>query len=267
VVIAMIAILAGMLLPALQSARARAQSSTCINNLKQLATYGSLYRDDHRDQWCQSNSGNNAPVYPYVKSMGRAKYWPREYRALTSEKSSFLRCPTVGFKPESLNPDNISDGEWMIFQSYASVYNNNTGDTASTGANPFRSLVPFNNPRLYRGGKKESDPSGKLETVSPSKLVWFADGISPTRQQMHSQLLTWNVDDNGDRARMYAIHGGRVNLAAAAGNVESADPGKLHGEYYVPKFGNAANGYGGVHSFSVYIYVSSDDPTKVQEIK
>ena len=43
VVIAIIAILAAMLLPALQKARARGKNSTCINNLKQLALSASNY--------------------------------------------------------------------------------------------------------------------------------------------------------------------------------------------------------------------------------
>src|SRR5271157_3274924 len=49
VVIAIIAILAALLLPALSMSRAKAESLTCANNLKQLTVAWVLYADDNSD--------------------------------------------------------------------------------------------------------------------------------------------------------------------------------------------------------------------------
>ena len=60
VVIAIIAILAAMLLPALQQARERGMSVTCVNNMKSLGNAISFYATDNNSWWpgyCSSSSG------------------------------------------------------------------------------------------------------------------------------------------------------------------------------------------------------------------
>ena len=64
VVITIIALLAALLLPALSSAKARAQGIKCINNAKQLQLAWQVYADDHdsrlvpANRWCYGDFTN-----------------------------------------------------------------------------------------------------------------------------------------------------------------------------------------------------------------
>src|SRR5262245_20203820 len=64
VVVAIIAILASMLLPAFSRSKSKAQSIACVNNLKQLQLGYNLYAHDNNDLLMQMTSrwGRDVPL-------------------------------------------------------------------------------------------------------------------------------------------------------------------------------------------------------------
>ena len=67
VVIAIIAILASMLLPALNQARKKARQTTCVNNFKQSGNMILFYQGDYNDMWQADRIKGGFPEKKQIK--------------------------------------------------------------------------------------------------------------------------------------------------------------------------------------------------------
>ena len=255
VVIAIIAILAAILLPALQSARMRAQGTGCVNNIKQLTVIGTQYLDDHKAVWYAPNTDGSLKVslnYVYSAlhrgkyislndSASHAKVWWTEpsgtdKTALQNSVPGFLRCPAIDIKPQA---DANND-----LQTIASVYNN--GTASSTGAIWYGGLH-INDPYLTRGyyqngtslpnsANVKNCTGNYVGELSMSQRLWFADAVNYKGAQMSRVIGWWNSDATSKKvnhAWSAPIHAGRHTIATFGGDVRAVTTEELN-QYYSP---------------------------------
>lgn len=90
VVIAIIAILAAILLPALNSARERGRAASCVSNLKTIGTAGSMYTDAYEEYITPALSPDGMPFYKLLKDFGCD--WNSTY--MTGTKNGTFACPS-----------------------------------------------------------------------------------------------------------------------------------------------------------------------------
>ena len=257
VVIAIIAILAAILLPALQAARERAKGSGCTSNLKNLGTTAMTYANDNRSFWpaqpttitSGSDLGNNLPNFVWPLCMIKGKYIPDGRGKYKSRNNCWLdmpayRCPTIGFK-------NLEVGSTYLWT--AQVY----GTPARAGWNP--TTQPTGHPGWYLNASSLTSlyrwsavntVSYKGEYSSPSNRIWFADSgyVESSCKLFHQRCTLYGFQGQKSKtancSRLYAAHNGRMNLVTHDGHVTSDDPDGVMGNYYMP-LARALSRFGG----------------------
>ena len=247
IVIAIIAILAAILLPALQAARERAKSSTCVNNLKQAGTLSQQYMNDHRGFWYSGQPVEADRVNSWLfGGLYRAKlirlddsepkeWWKNptgeRFTRLAKSVPEYLRCPTVEHSNDTGNVD--------FWQSYGSNYHNNHGGS-TTGAG-----MQLNNARLAKGYKTNTESEANyVRDISPSDRLLLVDCVNWRKIQSSSTILWQTSLGKSGATNFYGyaapLHNGRMNILTVGGNVSSTEASGLGNYFYARSIGGAS---------------------------
>ena len=234
IVIAIIAILAAILLPALQSARERANSTTCLNNLKNLTTVGTMYLQDHKGFWPGPNY--NLPSLSYIGQLAKGKYISTSAGSKQNNNSwtdlhkanlEGYYCPKRGFNPKFVT---AFTGNVQV---YPSVYN------PSGRAFCLNFYSEFN--QAY-STKEDCKARRNGFSVSLSKAVWLADAKTVYLPSVGAAVSTHRLCIWEDASSTFTDgvnyitpeHSGRLNIARMDGSVDATSLEAVSGEIYVP---------------------------------
>ena len=214
VVIAIIAILAALLLPALASAKRKAQQAYCSSNLKQLSLADIMYVNQN-GKFIQPTPGG-------VNSfLGDQSEWMGPLITFFSQATNMLLCPTAPVAPApGLVPNEMGAGGQNGAANYAFVRILNT--TATSGWTAVNCSYQCNG-WLYTDSNGAGMGDGNGDNIEKSHGVtdpaWYYSSESTMEQPVNTPLFvdgpwmdTWPAENDSPAANLYTgQYGGHDN--------------------------------------------------------
>lgn len=192
VVAAIIALLIGILAPALGSARHAARNVVCLNQMKQTMTASLMYAQDHRDLWPRStHSALARGVMPWGYALcpylGRPIYTAPDPPWWKELRQGFYRCPA----------DTRRDSSWSYGKNvWFELTSGETGELAGQAAGPVFPKV--------------------LDTPRPSATLFYGELASGSTAD-HIMAHFWLMGGKPEVAS--TRHGSTSNYAYVDGHV------------------------------------------------